>query len=197
MTELSGWQAPAWAKNAIFYQIFPERFCNGDPGNDPQGSVPWESIPTRETFFGGDLAGITARLDYLHSLGITALYLTPFFAAQTNHRYDTSDYLAVDPAAGTLEDFRALVAALKQRGMRPRPGRGLQPLRRRLFCLSGCTGARSRLALPRLVPDPVAAAGHPTAQLPDLRRRGISAQAQHRQPHRGRLPAAGGGTLAA
>ena len=118
MAESPKWQAPDWARNAIFYQIFPERFYNGDPTNDPVDTVPWDSVPTREAFFGGDLAGITAKLDYLEDLGITALYLTPFFEARSNHRYDTSDYLAIDPAAGTLDDFRSLVAALKRRHMR-------------------------------------------------------------------------------
>jgi glycosidase len=102
----------------VFYQIFPERFYNGDPGNDPPGVVPWDSLPTRENFFGGDLKGIQLKLGYLQDLGVTALYLTPFFRAGTNHRYDTQDYLQIDPAAGTLDDFRALVADLKARGMR-------------------------------------------------------------------------------
>ncbi len=112
------WDAPAWARSAVFYQIFPERFCNGDPSNDPQGVVPWDSTPTRENFFGGDLPGIRARLDHLERLGANAIYFTPFFKARTNHRYDTSDYLEIDPAAGTLADFHALVDAMHQRGMR-------------------------------------------------------------------------------
>jgi glycosidase len=112
------WSAPAWVRQAVFYQIFPERFCNGDPRNDPPGTVPWTSVPTRENVFGGDLAGIRSKLDYLQDLGITALYLTPFFKAKTNHRYDTSDYLQIDPAVGTPGDFQALVADLKGRDMR-------------------------------------------------------------------------------
>ena len=112
------WPAPAWARDAVFYQIFPERFFNGDPANDPPGTAPWDSPPTRENFLGGDLAGIRARLDYLQRLGVGALYLMPFFRARTNHRYDTSDYLEVDPAAGTLDEFRGLAADAHQRGMR-------------------------------------------------------------------------------
>ena len=111
------WPAPAWARDAVFYQIFPERFFNGDPANDPPGTAPWDSPPTRENFLGGDLAGIRARLDYLQWLGVGALYLTPFFRARTNHRYDTSDYLEVDPAAGTLDEFRGLAADAHQRGV--------------------------------------------------------------------------------
>jgi cyclomaltodextrinase len=112
------WTAPEWVRKAVFYQIFPDRFCNGDPGHDPPGTVPWESIPTRESFLGGDLAGIRSRLDYLQDLGVTALYLTPFFKARTNHRYDTSDYLQIDPAAGSITDFHGLAGDLKRRGMR-------------------------------------------------------------------------------
>lgn len=112
------WEAPSWARNSVFYQIFPERFCNGDPANDPPGTVPWDSAPTRDNFFGGDLAGIRSKLDYLERLGITALYLTPFFKARTNHHYDTADYLHLDPAMGTMDDFRALVDAAHQRGIR-------------------------------------------------------------------------------
>jgi glycosidase len=112
------WSAPEWARERVFYQIFPDRFFNGDPANDPPGTVPWDSLPTRDNFFGGDLTGIRAKLDYLERLGIGALYLTPFFRARTNHRYDTSDYLQIDPAAGRLDDFRALVRVSHQRDMR-------------------------------------------------------------------------------
>lgn len=111
------WSAPEWARERVFYQIFPDRFFNGDPANDPPGTVPWDSLPTRDNFFGGDLTGIRAKLDYLERLGIGALYLTPFFRARTNHRYDTSDYLQIDPAAGRLDDFRALVRVSHQRDM--------------------------------------------------------------------------------
>jgi len=112
------WHAPPWVRDSVFYHIFPDRFYNGDPANDPPGTVPWDSEPTRENFFGGDLAGITQKLTYLEQLGINTLYLTPFFKAQTNHRYDTSDYLQIDPAAGTLEDFRTLVDSAHARAMR-------------------------------------------------------------------------------
>lgn len=112
------WAAPEWARDAVFYQIFPERFCNGDRANDPPGAAPWGATPTRECFLGGDLAGIRAKLGYLQRLGVDALYLTPFFKARTNHRYDTSDYLQIDPAAGTLDDFHALAADAHRRGIR-------------------------------------------------------------------------------
>jgi len=112
------WTAPEWVRDAVFYQIFPDRFCNGDPANDPLGAAPWDCAPSRENFLGGDLAGIRAKLGYLERLGVSALYLTPFFAARTNHRYDTSDYLMIDPAAGTLDDWRALVEDAHARGIR-------------------------------------------------------------------------------
>ncbi|MBK8024389.1 MAG: alpha-glucosidase C-terminal domain-containing protein [Chloroflexi bacterium] len=105
--------APTWIRDAIFYQIFPERFANGDPSNDPPGSASWdEDMPTRENFFGGDLAGIAQHADHFQRLGVNALYLTPIFAAATNHKYDTQDYLSIDPAFGTLDTFRHLVSTL-------------------------------------------------------------------------------------
>jgi glycosidase len=107
-----------WVRDAVFYEIFPDRFANGDPTNDPPGTVRWESAPTRTDFFGGDLAGITDRLGYLEELGVTALYLTPIFRAGTNHRYDTHDYLQVDPALGDEHTLRHLVAAAHDRGIR-------------------------------------------------------------------------------
>ncbi|MFN8449073.1 MAG: glycoside hydrolase family 13 protein [Anaerolineae bacterium] len=111
--------APEWVQDAVFYQIFPERFRNGDPTNDPAGAADWEhDTPTRENFFGGDLAGIAQRAAYLQALGVNALYTTPIFEAQTNHKYDTSDYLKIDPAFGTLDTFRQMRAALKDAGVR-------------------------------------------------------------------------------
>jgi cyclomaltodextrinase len=108
---------PAWVQDAVFYQIFVDRFRNGDPANDPPGSRPWGEPPTRENFFGGDLAGIRERLPYLTELGITALYLTPIFAAGTNHRYDTNDFMKIDPVLGDIEDLRELVAEAHRLGI--------------------------------------------------------------------------------
>jgi glycosidase len=105
-------------QDAIFYQIFPDRFDNGDRRTDPARVRPWGTRPTRESFFGGDLAGIRRRLDTLQELGVTALYLNPIFLAPSNHKYDTADYLQVDPHFGTDADLRALIADAHQRGMR-------------------------------------------------------------------------------
>jgi cyclomaltodextrinase len=110
--------APDWLADAVFYQIFPERFANGDPSLDPPGVVPWNSEPTRENFFGGDLAGIIQHLDHIQGLGANAIYLTPIFEADTNHRYDAKDYFAIDHRLGTLETFKHFVAAAHERGIR-------------------------------------------------------------------------------
>ncbi|MEB3300166.1 MAG: glycoside hydrolase family 13 protein [Candidatus Sericytochromatia bacterium] len=110
--------SPSWAKDAVFYQIFPDRFNNGDPSNDPVGTEPWGGKPTYTNFFGGDLAGIRSRLDHLKALGVTALYLNPIFQAPSNHKYDTTDYLRIDPAFGDEKTFKALVSDLHARGMR-------------------------------------------------------------------------------
>ncbi|GMA17532.1 DUF3459 domain-containing protein [Deinococcus metallilatus] len=109
---------PEWVQDAVFYQIFPERFRNGDPTNDPPGTLPWGGTPDRENFFGGDLRGIIEGLDYLQDLGVTALYLNPIFQAGTNHKYDTHDYFRIDPAFGDDATFDELVSQLHSRGMR-------------------------------------------------------------------------------
>ncbi|HEX2863685.1 MAG TPA: glycoside hydrolase family 13 protein [Deinococcales bacterium] len=115
---LNGPDVPAWVRSAVFYQVFPERFANGDPSNDPPGTRPWGGKPTRSSTFGGDLQGLIDRLDHVQETGANALYLTPIFEAPSTHKYDTSDYLKIDPAFGTLETFRALVRAVHDRGMR-------------------------------------------------------------------------------
>ncbi|QAY59086.1 glycoside hydrolase family 13 protein [Microbacterium protaetiae] len=110
--------APDWLADAIFYQIFPERFADGDRSLDPLDTVPWDSEPTPENFFGGDLQGIIDHLDHIQDLGANALYLTPIFEAQTNHRYDTVDYFSVDHRLGDLGTFRRLLSECHERGMR-------------------------------------------------------------------------------
>ena len=117
-TENAGPSPLTWVADAVFYQVFPDRFANGDPSNDPPGTLPWGDVPTREAFFGGDLEGVIEHLDYLQDLGITALYLNPIFAAGTNHRYDTWDYFSVDPNLGGIAALERLVAEVHRRGMR-------------------------------------------------------------------------------
>ncbi|CAN5305553.1 glycoside hydrolase family 13 protein [soil metagenome] len=109
---------PDWLADAVFYQIFPERFANGDPSLDPPGVERWGAEPTRDNFFGGDFAGITQHLDHIESLGANAIYLTPIFEADTNHRYDAKDYFAIDHRLGDLEAFRAFLDAAHARGIR-------------------------------------------------------------------------------
>ncbi len=116
--EVDLFQGPEWAKSAVFYQIMPDRFANGDPGNDPENISPWGDTPTRESFFGGDLQGIIDHLDYLEDLGITAIYLTPIFEAPTNHKYDTMDYKQVDPHFGDLDLLKKLVENAHSKGIR-------------------------------------------------------------------------------
>ena len=72
---------PAWVQDAVFYQIFPDRFRNGDPGNDPRPLGRWGDAPAADTFCGGDLAGICEQLPYLQDLGVNALYLNPIFSS--------------------------------------------------------------------------------------------------------------------
>jgi glycosidase len=115
---LHNWSVPEWVADSVFYHIFPERFANGDSTNDPPGVVPWGSEPTRDNFMGGDLQGILNRLPYLQDLGITAIYLTPVFKARTNHKYDTCDYMKIDPSFGNIELMRNLVDEAHERGIR-------------------------------------------------------------------------------
>jgi len=108
---------PDWVRDAIFYQIFPDRFCNGDRGNDPAGLSCWGGPPNHHSFFGGDLVGIVKKLNYLQDLGITAIYLTPIFIAPSNHKYDTQDYFQVDPIFGGNNALQKLVSELHERNM--------------------------------------------------------------------------------
>jgi len=110
-------EVPEWAKGAIIYQIFPERFCNGDRMNDPVKTEKWNATPTRTNFFGGDIQGIISKLDYLETLNVDVIYLTPIFKSPSNHKYDTEDYLSVDPSFGTLEDLRELTAKCHEKSM--------------------------------------------------------------------------------
>lgn len=115
---MTDYNAPDWVQDAIFYQIFPERFANGDKNNDPAWVSPWGIIPTPQTFCGGDLQGILDKLPYLSDLGINALYLTPVFSARSNHKYDTSDYFQVDPGFGDKTTLKLLVDAAHDQGIR-------------------------------------------------------------------------------
>ncbi len=110
---------PAWVNNTIWYQIFPDRFCNGSLENDPKSTLPWKSEPVtnHNAFYGGDLAGVLKKLDYLKDLGITGLYFTPINLSPSNHKYDTTDYFQLDPSFGTPEELKQLVKKAHDFGM--------------------------------------------------------------------------------
>lgn len=117
-------RTPRWAREAIFYQIFPERFANGDTSNDPPGTRPWRYEPLPRgpegwnAYYGGDLEGVAAHVDYLRALGVTAVYLNPIFEAESNHKYNTSDYYAVDAHLGGETAFAKMRSALADAGIR-------------------------------------------------------------------------------
>jgi alpha-glucosidase len=131
---LADYHSPAWLETAVFYQIFPDRFNNGEPSTDPQPdefefrghrpqTFPWGEPPDPDqpfpiVFYGGDLPGITEKLDYIQDLGVNALYLNPIFTAHSNHKYDVTDYHNVDSHFGGNEALVALRQALSQRHMR-------------------------------------------------------------------------------
>lgn len=102
--------APDWAKNFVWYQIFPDRFAGeGDPA---------AFAPTRDNFFGGTLKGITGKIPYLKDLGVRGIYLNPIFQSPSNHRYDTVDYARIDSLLGDEKDFCQLVESLHEAGLR-------------------------------------------------------------------------------
>lgn len=109
---------PKWVNKANFYQIFPDRFYNGNPSLNPPQVVPWGSDPTPDNFMGGDLPGITEKLNYLADLKINAIYLNPIFSAVTNHRYDAVDYFKIDQYLGSIEDFDKLIRRAHSLGIR-------------------------------------------------------------------------------
>lgn len=113
-------KTPKWLKDIVWYQIFPERFANGDKSNDPANVKEWnpEDHPGREDFYGGDLQGVLDHLDDLQKLGVTGLYFCPIFKASSNHKYDTIDYLQVDPAFGDKDLFAKVVNEAHKRGMK-------------------------------------------------------------------------------
>ena len=143
------YSVPAWAQDAVYYYIFPERFRNGDPRNDPKPGVDrfhdrtvefhenWNDRPYRPNsgdgsddqysndFFGGDLAGIIDKLDYIRSVGANTLYITPMFSAASNHKYDTADWKHIDPHFGSNADFERLCREAAKRGLRVIPDASL------------------------------------------------------------------------
>jgi alpha-glucosidase len=102
----------------VIYQIFVDRFCAARTGPGRRAwDEPPEAPPQGRDLYGGDLDGLTGRLGHLVSLGVDAVYLTPIFAAPSNHKYDTADYDRIDPAFGDEGSFQRMVTALRQRGI--------------------------------------------------------------------------------
>ena len=149
ITVYHDFKVPAWYKEGIVYQIFPDRFRRTAKLNVPSAGVTdledlspgavydpksgrvyedWDTLPyyikntdgsiAHWNFWGGTLAGIEEKLDYIKSLGATIIYLNPIFEARSNHRYDTSDYFRIDPMLGTEEDFRRLCEKARKLGIR-------------------------------------------------------------------------------
>ncbi|HWG85599.1 MAG TPA: alpha-amylase family glycosyl hydrolase [Deinococcales bacterium] len=130
---LAGHHAPAWLPDRVFYQVFVDRFRNGDPSNDvrdgeylyegkPVRRRPWSEAPDKYgdviDHYGGDLDGIADALPYLEGLGANGLYLTPVFDSPSNHRYDTRDYHRVDPHLGGERALRRLLDEAHARGVK-------------------------------------------------------------------------------
>ncbi len=110
---------PKWVASTIWYQIFPERFWNGDKSNDNEGTLAWGSAePKPDNYFGGDLQGVIDKLDHLVELGVTGIYFTPIFHANTNHKYDTEDYLEIDPHFGDEAKFKELIDKCHAKGIK-------------------------------------------------------------------------------
>ena len=125
------YQTPDWFKGGVMYQIFPDRFCKVGTMPDIKGRVQrqdWGALPSfqpnekgkvlNNDFFGGNFKGIESKLPYLKRLGVTTIYLNPIFEAASNHRYDTSDYMKIDPFLGDEKDFAQLIKAAEQHEIR-------------------------------------------------------------------------------
>ncbi|WP_297426123.1 glycoside hydrolase family 13 protein [Clostridium sp.] len=104
-----------WLQESVVYQIFVDRFCNGDESNDPPNTLEWGEDVTVTSMFGGDLQGIIDKLDYLEDLGVNLIYLTPIFKSSSNHKYNTADYYKIDAQFGDVEKVKELVKKCHER----------------------------------------------------------------------------------
>lgn len=111
-------QPPAWVADAVFYQIFPDRFARSGRAPTPSNLQAWDGPPTPHGYKGGDLWGVIERLDWLVELGVNAIYFNPIFHSASNHRYHTYDYLRVDPLLGDNVAFDELIEECHGRGLR-------------------------------------------------------------------------------
>lgn len=110
-------QTPGWVRDAVFYQVFPDRFAASARVSKPGPLERWDAPPTHHGFKGGDLLGVVEHLDHIQAVGANALYLNPIFSSASNHRYHTYDYMQVDPLLGGDAAFRELLDACHERGM--------------------------------------------------------------------------------
>ena len=129
-------QAPSWFRDAVVYQIFVERFCNGSEDGRVHHAPPdslihahWDDAPVYAQavgsgemlaydYFGGNLAGVRKKLDYLKEMGVSAIYFNPVFSSPSNHKYDTADYKTIDPMYGDNKEFAELLKAAGEKGIR-------------------------------------------------------------------------------
>lgn len=111
-------QPPEWVKDTVWYQVFPDRFHNGEKENDPKTVEDWGGEPKPNNFFGGDIQGMIEKVEYLKELGISGVYLTPIFQAPSNHKYDTIDYFQIDPQFGTPSELKQFVSICHEHGIK-------------------------------------------------------------------------------
>ncbi|GGQ95483.1 glycoside hydrolase family 13 protein [Deinococcus ruber] len=111
-------RTPDWVKDAVFYQIFPDRFAQSVRVAKANHLQAWGELPTFHKYQGGDLLGVVERLDHIASLGVNALYFCPVFQSASNHRYHTHDYYQVDPMLGGNDALREVIDAAHARGIR-------------------------------------------------------------------------------
>ena len=109
---------PEWVYGSVMYQIFPDRFSNGDESLNPSNTIEWGSMPTRLDFQGGDLVGVLNNLDHIQNLGVNIVYLNPIFLSGSTHKYDAWDHFKVDPTLGGDEALEALITEIHKRGMK-------------------------------------------------------------------------------
>lgn len=109
---------PQWAHGEIIYQVLVDRFYDGDKSNNPAGVKPWDTIPDRSTYYGGDFKGLTEKLDYIASLGAKMIYLSPVFSSPTYHKYDIDDYYNIESIYGGEKDLITLVENAHKKGIK-------------------------------------------------------------------------------
>ncbi|MFM5903870.1 MAG: alpha-amylase family glycosyl hydrolase, partial [Microbacteriaceae bacterium] len=115
--EQSGSDHLDFVRKGSIYQIFPDRFARDESVSADRPLVDWNSEPTPQNFFGGNLKGVQSKLDYLSGIGVANIYFNPVFRAPSNHRYDTESYFEIDPLLGANEDLKALTTAARSHGI--------------------------------------------------------------------------------